>query len=123
MHPPFFLCRLLAILVIAGLTMTSLAAPAAAKVMQDVAMHTAMMAGMPDDMPCCPPKPALPDCQKCPVMNLCLPQLLQGMPVAAVIVPMSRTLSRMMIPLRDPSPNGLVLAPLMRPPRTSVLSA
>lgn len=47
-------------------------------------------AGMSPDMPCCPPAPGADDCQKCPLIGLCLAKCYQGqMRLAALPAPRS----------------------------------
>ena len=72
--------RILAVLAIVGLALAPVVRPAmAAPVPEDT--HAAMSGSAVDtviadaaaDMPCCPSKPALPDCSKdCPLMALCV---------------------------------------------------
>jgi hypothetical protein len=68
--------RILAVLAIVGLTLapgvrSAMAVPVAIDV-SSVAVD-AIIADASDDMPCCPSKPALPDCSKdCPLMALCV---------------------------------------------------
>jgi hypothetical protein len=73
--------RSLAVLAIVGLALAPMVRPAmAVPVSKD--MHAAMSGSAVDtvivddaaaDMPCCPVKPALPDCSKdCPLMALCI---------------------------------------------------
>ena len=72
--------RILAVLAIVGLALAPVVQPAMA-VQASKDMHAAMsdsvadavIADAADDMPCCPSKPALPDCSKdCPLMALCV---------------------------------------------------
>src|SRR5215831_8381350 len=72
--------RILAVLAIVGLALAPVVRPAMA-VPVSKGMHAAMSgstadsvaADAADDMPCCPSKPALPDCSKdCPLMALCV---------------------------------------------------
>ena len=61
--------RILAALAIVGLTLAPVVRPAMA--MSGSAVDTVVADAA--DMPCCPSKPALPDCSKdCPLMALCV---------------------------------------------------
>lgn len=114
--------RLLAILVIVGLTAGPFAASAAVGPMEpssgmSMAMTDEAMVG---DMPCCPDeKPMLPDCQKlCPLMMSCLAKCFQPGPLVSA---WDRSALRLtdIIGLRDDAlPSGLAAEPPPRPPRT-----
>jgi len=109
---PGSLRQLFAIFVIAGLIWAPLTAPAAAG-----AMRSALMPEMADDMPCCPP--ALPrDCQKCPLIGLCIAKTFQGMPAEAVMSHPTWSHSRMGSPSSDGARDGLGYLPPPRPPRS-----
>ena len=110
--------RLLAILLIAGLYGAPLAAPAQAGAPVDEA---AMV--MSGNMPCCPTKPMLPECQKCPAMALCAASCVLSVPVAATVVHWLPKLTRLSPALNDRPEAGLDQPPPARPPRTSVLPA
>ena len=110
--------RLLAILVIAGLTAGTLAASAAVGSMEPSSAMAMIDEAMADGMPCCPDdKPALPDCQKlCPPMISCLAKCFQPGPSAWAWDRLALRLPGI-IGLRDDAlPSGLAGAP---PPRTS----
>lgn len=118
----FRLRRLLAILVIAGLTFGPFAASAAtgtAELSQMAAMEMAHHDEAMGDMPCCPDeKPALPDCQKlCPLMMSCLAKTVQAAPAAWAMVPVA-ALTEIVRPWDDARRDGLAKAPPPRPPRT-----
>src|SRR5262245_39595488 len=74
------LCRLLAVLLIAGLVFAPLAARANGGAPASMAMTTTSddAAGMSEDMPCCPDKSAPVDCDQCPLMALCAATTLQA---------------------------------------------
>jgi hypothetical protein len=111
--------HVLAIFVIAGLIAGPLAAPAAAG-----ATEAAAMAGMSEDMPCCPQKPPPVDCPKCPFMAVCsMPQCLPGLSAGMVTIGLASTVSRLLVPLSDLHRDGLGYFPTRRPPRSLILSA
>jgi len=111
--------HVLAIFVIAGLIAGPLGASAAADATQATAM-----AGMSDDMPCCPHKPPPVDCPKCPFMAVCsMPQCLLGAPAGMVVGAVAPTVARLLLPLSDLQRDGLGYSPPPRPPRSRILSA
>jgi hypothetical protein len=110
--------QLFAIFVIAGLIWAPLTAPAAAD-----AMRSASMAEMADDMPCCPPSSLPSDCQKCPLIGLCIAKTFQGMPSEAVIAHPTWSHSQKGSPSSDGARDGLGYLPLPRPPRSLGLPA
>src|SRR5260370_35208031 len=71
-----FICRFLAIFVIAGLVSQPLVTPAGAK-QRPVAEMTGMSA-MSADMPCCPDEQKKNDCQECPLPMCALMMSLAG---------------------------------------------
>jgi hypothetical protein len=89
--------RILAVLAIVGLALAPVVRPAmAVQVSKD--MHATMsgsavgaiMADAADDMPCCPSKPALPDCGKdCPLMALCVTAPIHFVSQTALTVPLA----------------------------------
>jgi hypothetical protein len=118
--------RLLAILMIAGLTLAPLSRPVIAgapsdqsmsAMADDMSMSAMAMAG---DMPCCPAKAPTPlDCDKCVFMAACMSQVLEG-PAAAILRP-PFAVSGKIAPLQnDFWPDGLGHPPLEHPPRTLV---
>jgi hypothetical protein len=115
--------RLLAILVIVGLTAGPFAASAAVGPMEPspAAMSMSMTdEAMAGDMPCCPDeKPVLPDCQKlCPLMMSCLAKCFQPGPSASATDRLALRLTDI-IGLRDEAlPSDLAAEPPPRPPRT-----
>ena len=89
--------RILAVLAIVGLALAPVVQPAMAlQVSKD--MHAAMsssavdavIADVADDMPCCPSKPALPDCGKdCPLMALCVTAPIHFVSQTGLTVPLT----------------------------------
>jgi hypothetical protein len=89
--------RVLAVLAIVGLALAPVVRPAmAVPVSKD--MHAAMSGSAVDtgiadaaaDMPCCPSKPALPDCSKdCPLMALCVTAPVQCVSQTGLTVPLT----------------------------------
>lgn len=118
------LCRLLAVLVIVGLVVAPLSAPANAGGVASMAM-TSMSddaAAMADDMPCCPDKSAPVDCDKCPLMALCVSTTLQP-PLPARVTEVQSVTLRLLLPGSDPEVDGVGYSPLPKPPRFQVFSA
>ena len=116
---PGILRHLLAILVIAGLITGPLAAPGVAG-----AAPAAAMAGMSDDMPCCPHEPPPVDCPKCPFMAMCsMSQCLPALPAGMVIGSLPPTVTRLLIPSNDLYRDGLGYSPPPRPPQFLILPA
>ena len=70
-----------------------------------------------DEMPCCPGKPSLPDCDKdCPFTALCSAVMLLNVPQTSL--PLSLTLAAVILP-GDPSALvSLAHAPPRKPPKT-----
>lgn len=87
------------------------------------AMQADPMAGMAADMPCCPPSPLSNDCQKCPLIGLCLAKTFQGMPTEAAISHPGWSLSRNGAPINDGRPDDRGYPPPPRPPRSLSLPA
>jgi hypothetical protein len=111
--------HVLAIFVIAGVIAGPLAAPAAAG-----AAQTTAIAGMSDDMPCCPHEPPPVDCPKCPFMAVCgMSQCLPALPGGMVMGGLAPTATRLLIPLSDLYRDGLGYSPPARPPRSLILWA
>ena len=89
--------RILAILAIVGLALAPVVRPAmAVSVSKD--MHATMnnlavdsvISDAADEMPCCPSKPALPDCSKdCPLMALCVTAPVQFVSQTGLTVPLT----------------------------------
>ena len=109
--------RLLAIFLIAGLVFAPFSAPANAAKAAPMAA-----AEMSADMPCCPDKSALIDCEQCPLMAICMVQNFQEPSPAGVIELLPVTV-RLLVPGSDPAAEGLTYLPPPRPPRSLVRSA
>jgi hypothetical protein len=115
--------RLLAILAIAGLTLSPIgqavmAMPTDMHASMDgaMAMIDAGAAAMPADMPCCPDKSSGSDCGKdCPFVMFCVAQALNNPRVVSLFVPES--LVSIMFPGNETAPGGLTQAPPTRPPK------
>jgi hypothetical protein len=119
---------LVAMLVTASLTFAPLATPAAAEHLRSSAgAHMAAMAdehGMADmdmtdmaaAMPCCPDKKS-PTCQDCPLVAICMLQVLLSGPSSSVLE-VNRRLDRQLHPLSDVIADGLAHPPPDHPPRT-----
>jgi hypothetical protein len=117
-------CRLLAVFLIAGLVFAPLAARA--NVDSTASMAMAAMAddaaSMSDDMPCCPDKSAPVDCDKCPLMALCVSTTLHA-PLSASVAEIQPVTLRMLLPVSDPEAESLGLLPPPKPPRSLVRPA
>jgi len=119
-----FICRLLAVFVIAGLVSQPLAVPAAAKGVPFVAMTgVSAMSAMSADMPCCQDDQNKDDqnkngCKECPLTN-CVLQLAQDQPShAGGLIVQLRTSTLLRTP-DDLIADGLIGIPPDHPPRTS----
>ena len=112
------LCRLLAVFLIAGLVFAPLAARANVDSMA-VASMADDAASMSDDMPCCPDKSAPVDCDKCPLMALCVSTTLHA-PLSASVAAIQAVALRMLLPVSDPEAESLGLLPPPKPPRSLV---
>src|SRR5260370_20413725 len=120
--------RLIAIFMIAGLTLAPLSRPVMAAGPSDISMPamvdsmsmSAMADEMTGDMPCCPSKaPAPIDCDKCVYMAACMTKCFAGLS-ASVFRP-SFVASGQIAPLQsDFLPDGLGHPPPEHPPRTLV---
>jgi hypothetical protein len=115
------LCRLLAVLLIAGLVFAPLAARANVDSMGSMTM-VGDAAAMSDDMPCCPDKSAPVDCGQCPLMALCVSTTLQA-PLPAGVAELQPVILRMLRPGSDPEVESLGYSPPPRPPRSLDLLA
>ena len=78
----------------------------------------AMPEGMlPEDMPCCPKKAPIPNCDKdCPLMAMCATQLLCNAAQGLLVVPLG--LAGFLLPGNEFHVAGLSQAPPPRPPNT-----
>jgi hypothetical protein len=117
--------RLLSMLAIVGLAIAPVARPAmgmAAVLQPDIASdhgidHAATDAAMamPEDMPCCPKKAPVPNCDK-DCLAICATQLLcNAAQVPGPMVPLG--LSHILLPLNDTGLVGLKQRPPPRPPK------
>jgi predicted metal-binding membrane protein len=118
---------LVALLVTASLTLAPLATPAAAEhLLSSAGAH---MAGAQDmsgmdmadmvmaDMPCCPDKEKSPACHDCPLVAVCMMQVLLIGPSTSP-VGVNRRLGEQLHPLDDIIADGLARPPPDHPPRT-----
>jgi hypothetical protein len=111
------LCRLLTVVLIAGLVF----APLAARANGDSIVSMAMTS-MSGDMPCCPDKSAPVDCDQCPLMALCVSTTLQA-PLPAGIAEIQPVTLRMLLPGSDSEVESVAYSPPPKPPRSLVRSA
>jgi len=118
------LCRLLAVLLIAGLVFAPLVARANADSIASMAMASMAdgAASMSEDMPCCPDKSAPVDCGQCPLMALCVSTTLQA-PLPAGVTEIQPVTLRMLLPGSDPEVESVAYSPPPKPPRSLVRSA
>lgn len=117
----FLFPRLLSILAVLSLLTALMAAPSAAAMIAAAPMAAMEdMAGMAEDMPCCPQqRQSLPDCQKsCPSATLCVAKCFPNAPAVsashrAIFVPVT------VLTLWDDAARDLLAEPPPpRPPRT-----
>jgi hypothetical protein len=120
---------LVALLVTASLTLAPLATPAAAEhllssagvqmapMAADHDMADMDMADMASAMPCCPDKQKSPACQDCPLVAICMMQVLLAGPSTSV-AEVNRQLGEQLRPLDDIIADGLARPPPDHPPRT-----
>ena len=108
---------LLAILVSMGLTIAPLAAPAMAghSIAADV-MQMADMPAMAADMPCCPDQQKNKGCPDCPLVAICMLQVLQTAPSSGVLLMREPSRQRLHT-LDDRIVDGLARPPPDHPPR------
>jgi hypothetical protein len=115
---------LVALLVTASLTLAPLATPAAAEhLLSSAAVQMAPMADDHDmmamaEMPCCPDKEKSPTCQDCPLVAICMMQVLLAGPSLTGMVDVNRRLEQHLRPLNDMIADGLARPPPDHPPRT-----
>jgi hypothetical protein len=88
----------LAVLAVSGLVLVPIVRPAMAMPVAtemhasvgDAVAAGSVIADAADDMPCCPSKPALPDCSKdCPLMALCVTAPIHFVSQTGLIVPVT----------------------------------
>jgi len=115
-----FISRLLTILIVAGLAVAPVAAPAA---MQASIMHASMaaemteMSSMAAEMPCCPDEQKSKTCTDCPVIAICVLTTAQVAPPATSAL-LVRHAVRTTHALRDDVfADGLDRPPPDQPPR------
>ncbi|WP_027578799.1 hypothetical protein [Bradyrhizobium sp. Ai1a-2] len=120
---------MVALLVTASLTLAPLATPAAAEhllssagvqmapMADDHDMTDMDMSDMMADMPCCPDKEKSPACQDCPLVAICMMQVLLAGPSTSM-VGVNRRLDEQLRPLDDIIADGLARPPPDHPPRT-----
>ncbi len=108
---------LVGLLVTASLTLAPLATPAAAE-------HLLSSAGvqMADDqdmadMPCCPDKEKSPACRDCPLVAICMMQVMLAGPSTSMVDVIRRP-GEQLRPLNDIIADGLARPPPDHPPRT-----
>jgi hypothetical protein len=113
--------RIFAVVAIAGLllapmTRLVMAMPMGMQAAASEQMAADSNAGAMDDMPCCPGKPSLPDCDEdCPFTALCSAVVLLGAPQTSLPLPL--TLVAIVLP-GDPSALvSLAHAPPRKPPK------
>lgn len=99
----------LAACLIAGLFFAPLTASRAAQA------NTCPM--MMDGMDCCPNKPARTTCPKCPLMALCMSNVVVRQDPHVAIVTITAVVVRNLVPSDEPVRTGLAYAPPSRPPR------
>ena len=109
--------RLLAVLVIVGLVAAPLVTPAAAKRLAAAEMTD--MAAMSDVMPCCPDGPKSNDCQDCPLVAMCMPNIAQAEPSPTNAMQVHFQIRRLSFALDDLIADGLIGSPPYHPPRIS----
>jgi hypothetical protein len=107
--------RLLGVLVIAGLVVAPLAAPASAMASSTVDM--AQMASISGQMPCCPDEQKNSHCPDCPLASMCVVKVASAVPCFAESIPV-RLLAKTAHAFRDDAPrHGLDRPPPDHPPR------
>ena len=121
-----FITRLLAIMIVAGLAIATVAAPAA---MQASVMHASMAAEMTDmssmadvssmaaDMPCCPDEQKSKTCTDCPVIAMCVLTTAQVAPPEAMALPVRHAVRTTHALRDDVFADGLDRPPPDQPPR------
>lgn len=108
----------IATLVVAGLTLASLASPVAARwsSMSQSAMQTMAQSGMS----CCPDDQKSKDCQDCPLMAMCVLKATQAGPSTADALPLRHAIGTTHSVLDDVLADGLDRPPLDHPPRSLI---
>src|SRR6266702_268130 len=109
------IARLLAIAVIAGLSLAPLATPAAARALAVSGMTG--MSSMSADMPCCPDEQKSGDCGDCPLIAMCVLKTVQAGPSLAAAMPVRHAIRTAHSVRNDTLADGLVRPPPDHPPR------
>ena len=115
-----FISRLLTILIVAGLAVAPVAAPAA---MQASIMHASMaaemteMSSMAAEMPCCPDEQKSKTCSDCPVIAICVLTTAQVAPPATSALPVRHAVRTTHALRDDVFADGLDRPPPDQPPR------
>jgi hypothetical protein len=112
------IARLLAIAVIAGLSLAPLATPAAAQAL--AIADVAGMSSMSADMPCCPDEQKSKDCRDCPLIAICVLKTVQAGPSLAAAMPVRHAIRTAHSVRNDALADGLDRPPPDHPPRTLV---
>ncbi len=111
-----FICRFLAIFVVAGLVSQPLVTPAGAK--QRPVAEISGMSAMSADMPCCPGEQKNNGCQECP-LAMCTLMIAQVEPFPTNAILITFQTRRLSFALVDLIADGLIGAPPDHPPRIS----
>jgi hypothetical protein len=110
----------LVLLIAAGLTIAPLATPAAAEhSMSAMMMQMADSSEAAADMPCCPDEQKSNTCQDCPLVAICVFNVLQTAPSINAVVIRQPVRIRLHLP-DDILADGLARPPPDRPPRNLV---
>jgi hypothetical protein len=102
----------LAVLVIAGLSVAPVVTPAAAK-----APSAGAMTAMTGDMPCCPGEQKSKDCADCPLVAVCVLKTTQAGPLPTAALPLRYAIQTAHSVLDDEPADGLDRPPPDHPPR------
>jgi hypothetical protein len=109
------IARLLAIAVIAGLSLAPLATPAAAQAL--AVSEMAGMSSMSADMPCCPDEQKSKDCGDCPLIAMCILKTVQAGPSQVAVMPVRHAIRTAHLVRNDALADGLDRPPPDYPPR------
>jgi hypothetical protein len=112
--------RILAVLAVVGLALAPVVRPAMSvpisKDMQTAMSGAVDIADAATDMPCCPSKPALPDCSKdCPLMALCITAPIHFVSQTGLTVPL--TFVTVVFPGAHSDLVSIAQAPPRKPPK------
>lgn len=111
-----FICRLLAVFVIAGLVSAPLATPVVAMQLP-VGETTTAVSAIPADMPCCPHEQKNNGCKECP-LAMCALMFAQAEPSSSNGILIAFHARRLSPALDDLIADGLIGPPPDHPPRT-----